>query len=438
MDTIAAIATNPLFSAGISIIRISGDNAESVIDKIFSCSAAPQERKPNVMYLGTVKGKNFSEKAFCVFYKAPKSYTGEDVAEIHCHGGRGVTTAVLNLILENGARLAEAGEFTKRAFLNGKMSLSEAEGVAEMINAETEGQVKNAYRLMSGELNTLLEKIYSDLTYCAALSEAKMDYPEETEDEDIGACKQIIAKALSEVRDLLKSSANRKILQNGADIAIIGIPNAGKSSFLNAVCKEDRAIVTALAGTTRDVVKESVEVGGIKLNFLDTAGIRESGDEIEKIGIERSRKAAANADVVIFITDATVESEKEEEIAKLTEGRPTVKVCNKTDEEKYPKEGIRICAKTGENVDKVLEEVLKKVKSDEIKTNGVITVERHISALRECEKHLADCLDGYETKTPDLIAVDLYQARKALGKIGGKDVPEETVNEIFSRFCVGK
>ena len=360
------------------------------------------------------------------------------MAEIHCHGGRGVTAAVLNLILENGARLAEAGEFTKRAFLNGKMSLSEAEGVAEMINAETEGQVKNAYRLMSGELNTLLEKIYSDLTYCAALSEAKMDYPEETEDEDIGACKQIIAKALSEVRDLLKSSANRKILQNGADIAIIGIPNAGKSSFLNAVCKEDRAIVTALAGTTRDVVKESVEIDGIKLNFLDTAGIREGGDEIEKIGIERSRKAAANADVVIFITDATVESEKEEEIAKLTEGRPTVRVCNKTDEEKYPKEGIRICAKTGENVDKVLEEVLKKVKSDEIKTNGVITVERHISALRECEKHLADCLDGYDTKTPDLIAVDLYQARKALGKIGGKDVPEETVNEIFSRFCVGK
>lgn len=433
-DTIAAIATCCVAPSGINIIRISGDRAESVIKGIFKSVDIEDGMEPNRMYLGRIIGDNFLERAFCVLYKAPKSYTGEDVAEIHCHGGRGVTAAVLRLVLKNGARLAEAGEFTKRAFLNGKLKLNEAEGVADMINAETEGQVRNAYKLMSGEITTGIEEAQGYIKEAIAYIEAKLDYPDEMADETDEKILPILNKAIGITDRLIASSEKTKTLKYGIDIAIIGNPNSGKSSLLNAILKEERAIVTPIAGTTRDVIKESVEYRGIKLNFLDTAGIRESDDEIEMMGVNKSYDAARSADIVIYLKDATDRDGAEPKILK---GLKYIKVINKTDVADTDEDGIKISALKGINIDNLLERIATEAGLGKI-DGGIITNERHVSALCECKKYLNSALNGYETTSPDCVTVDLYSAAEELGKITGSDVGEDVIEEIFTRFCVGK
>lgn len=437
-DTIAAVATGTGAPSGINIIRISGPQATATVQKIFRAKSLVEgftHAEPNRMYLGTVSGNDICERAFCVYYKAPKSYTGEDVAEIHCHGGIAVTREVLALVLENGARMAEAGEFTKRAFLNGKLSLAAAEGVADMIRAETRGQVKNAYQLMSGKLTEGIERAEKYLIDAAASLEAKMDYPEELEEDVKVSARKSIDDALSETERLLKNAKKSKIIKNGIDIAIIGSPNVGKSSLLNAILKEDRAIVTPIAGTTRDVIKESVEYEGYKLNFLDTAGIRESDDDIERAGIERSRRAIETADVILYVVDLSTPPEED---PAFPEGANVLCVANKSDLVRYEKPGIRVCAATGENVDELLKRVLDLVGGADMVSDGVVTDERHLSALRECRDHLLSAQENYDVAPTECTVIDLYAAAEALGKITGRTASQEVVDAIFKKFCVGK
>ena len=441
-DTIVAVATSMTSSAGINIIRISGDNSLRWVGEIFSSrKISDGVMEPNRMYLGRIDGKNFSEKAFCVYYKSPFSYTGEDVVEIHCHGGKGVTTAIVRMLREKGARPAEAGEFTKRAFLNGKMTLNEAEGVIDMINASSESQIKTAYRLMNGELTRGIEECEKLLVETAATLEAKLDYPEELEDDARMIAKPKLGEAKGVCSRLIACSARRKTLNEGVYIAIIGTPNAGKSSLLNALLGEERAIVSDEAGTTRDVVRESVDYDGIRFNFLDTAGIREGGaGKVEKIGIERSLNTIESADVIIFVTDATVPvSDDERRIAGLVSGKKTVTVQNKTDREAYPREGaMKISAKTGEGVNGLVDRLLEEADRDGIYEEGVITNERHIYALEEAYRQIREAEEGFDFMPSECVLENVRAALSALGRITGKDVSDSIIDEVFSRFCVGK
>ena len=439
-ETIVAIATSLATSAGINIVRISGDKALPIAKSIFySPKALEGNMEPNRMYLGRITGKNFIDKAFCVYYKSPFSYTGEDVIEIHCHGGKGVTQSIVALVREKGARPALAGEFTRRAFLNNKLSLAEAEGVIDMINASTESQMLNAFRLMNGQLTEGIVSCERLLIETVAMLEAKLDYPEELEEETRPQARNNISIAIENVSKVLKNTAFVKTVTDGVDIAIVGVPNAGKSSLLNAILKTDRAIVSDIAGTTRDVLKESVEIDGIRLNFLDTAGIREGKDVIEQMGIERSKKAILGADVVLNVLDTSTPISKEEkQINALVENKKVINVCNKSDVGAYSREGVKVCAKSGDGIEEVISLIMKKVNRDSIYSEGVITNERHIYALEECMRNLQNAYANYEFSPTECTLLDIHNAIIELGKITGNNVSESIVDEVFSRFCVGK
>ncbi len=440
MDTIVAIATSLASSAGINIIRISGEDSLRIAREIFqNKNIKDGVFEPNYMYLGTINAEQFSEKAFCVYFKAPKSYTGEDVAELHCHGGIGIAKAVARLVCEHGARPARPGEFTKRAFLNNKLNLVEAEGILEMINASSEAEMRNAYRLLSGEISKEISRIESLIVETIAMLEAKLDYPEELEEDTKPASYENLLKIKSQLEKHVENANKLKNVRHGINIAIVGAPNAGKSSLLNALIREDRAIVTDIAGTTRDVISESVEYKGIKLNFLDTAGIRESKNVIEEMGIERSKKAINGADIVIFVKDLSViESEEENEIKKLLEGKTVIEVGNKLDIKTAQKSGLEISVKENINIDKIFDLILEKVNAESVFGQPVLTNERQIFALEECLNRVNDAINIYFVMPSECVLVDLHDAAISLAQITGKDVTESVVDQVFSAFCVGK
>ena len=448
MHTICAIATAP-GNAGISIIRMSGDTSLVILQRVFS----KKQLEPRVMTLGTISDGEPIDRVLAVYFAAPASYTGEDMVEIHCHGGMIVTKQILDLLLKNGAQPAEPGEFSKRAFLNGKMDVSQAEAVSELISSLSEKSAKMSMRQLSGELGSKVSKRQDELTDVLASIHTALAYPEEDLEESI--ISDAIEKSdslLDEIRSLIDSFKRGKLMREGAKVAIAGKPNVGKSSLLNAILGEQRAIVTHIPGTTRDVISEYYNIRGLPIQLVDTAGIRKTDDIVEKIGVERSIEALNTADITLLIFDASKElSEQDVEIAlKAKSQGEVIAVLNKSDLEpklsakeisdKLNLEPHLISAKTGEGVDALLDEMYVSIMSDDALAEGVtITNARHAAALKEAASALESAKEGAELGVDlDCVSIDINDAWSALGKITGVTLSEEIVDRIFEKFCLGK
>ena len=455
-DTIAAIATG-LSNAGISIVRISGDNALSVIDKIYMSKSGKKvlsNEKSHTIHYGYIKdGDEIIDEVMVAIMKAPKSYTREDTVEINCHGGIVVTRKILETVIKAGARIAEPGEFTKRAFLNGRIDLSQAEAVCDIIHAKNELALKNSVNQLRGRVYEIIKKIREDILRDVAFIEAALDDPEHISlDGFTDELKMHIDTVVKTVERLIMDARNGKIIKEGIKTVIVGKPNAGKSSLLNALMGEERAIVTDIAGTTRDTLEETININGIILNIIDTAGIRDTDDIIEKIGVEKAIKAARDADLIIYVIDSSTEFDQtDEEILELIEDKRAILLFNKSD--LTPKVSLdEIRKRTNHKVislslkkNKGLEEFVETVKEmffgGELSFNDeiYITSERQKEALigaLESLKLVRRAID--EGMHEDIFTVDLMNAYEELGKIIGENVDEDLVNMIFAEFCMGK
>lgn len=449
LDTICAIST-PMGVGGISIIRLSGKDAYSIASKFFAVSNnKTSELKPRYMHLGEFNFGEIKEQCMCVFFKEPFSYTGEDVIEFQCHGGIAVTKKMLETLLKAGCRLAEPGEFTKRAFLNKKISLDRAEGVIDIINAESESELKAGYNLMQGNLQKEINDIQKELTDILAFIEVNFDYPE-FDDEGITNTEvlekiNVIYNRLNTIRNTADTGMT---IKNGCRIVILGKPNAGKSSLMNGFLNYDRAIVTDIKGTTRDVIEETYTYKGVKFVLVDTAGVRDSNDAVEKIGVEKSKEMIKTADLVLLMIDSSVPLEKEdEEIFSLVKNKKVLAVINKTDlnskinECEIPFDNIvKISAMKKQGINELKQKIYDIVIDENImSSNVIITNSRHINALDkalESTKQVIKALQNNEVL--ELITVDINNIWLSLGEITGETNNEEIINSIFMNFCVGK
>lgn len=434
-DNIAAIST-AAGVGGVAIIRISGPNPLAIAEKMFKPTGKTRVENftPNFMYTGKIICDGFEDFGMCVYFKAPKSFTGEDVVEFHCHGGVQIARGVLSEAIRLGATAAEKGEFTKRAFVNGKLSLSSAEGMIDMINAESSALVRAGNMLYSEKLTSQVRELQSALKDTLAEIAANSDYPEEdlqNLNEDKIADK---IRLLSERLEALSStySCGRKI-KDGVTVAICGKPNTGKSSLLNALLGYDKAIVSSEAGTTRDAVEGSVELNGVKFNLIDTAGIRECAGEVESIGIERAKKILASADVVLSVTDGSGAAELPETSAEV------ITVFNKCDLRKANASyGAVVSAKTGEGLENLKNLLADKALGELSLDKAYIIEQRHFDALARANQSLNNALENIGVFTWDILAIDLKEAWEALGEITGETANESIINTVFEKFCVGK
>jgi len=443
--TIAAIST-PVGVGGIAVIRISGKESLEIVSRVYKGKADILNVPTHTVHYGHIineKGEVIDEVLVTVM-KAPRSFTGEDVVEIGTHGGVVASKMVLKTLMNNGAYPAGPGEFTKRAFLNGKIDLSEAEGVIDIINAKNEEAQKNAVGQASGKLSEKIDEIRNNLVKLAAAMQVIIDYPdEELEDvtiEDIG---RTAGAEMDKIKTLMDSSERGKLFCEGILTAIVGRPNVGKSSLLNILAGEERAIVTDIAGTTRDVIEESVNLNGVILRLMDTAGIRNTQDTVEKIGVERSYESIKKADLVLAVFDASEEmTDQDREILEKTENTKRIIIINKTDiSDKYPVEGIAISAKTGDGIDELSNKIKEMYNWGEIGRSDepIVTNMRHVAALSRARESLSNVVSGAENYIPsDILSIDLNDAIDALGEITGAVVSEDIVAEIFHNFCVGK
>ena len=450
--TIAAIST-PQGVGGISVIRISGSEAVSIADRIYRGKKPLSEAETHTVHYGFIVNENEEkiDEVLVTVMLAPRTFTREDVVEINTHGGMRASQAVMRELLRAGAYPAEGGEFTKRAFLNGRIDLSQAEAVIDIINAKTELASRNALSQAEGTLFRGIERIRNELIGLAASIQVIIDYP----DEDLAdiTTDEIMQKALmqkNEIEKLLSTSQSGRVISEGILTAIVGKPNVGKSSLLNCLAHEERAIVTDIAGTTRDIVKETVNLDGILLNLLDTAGIRTTDDEVEKIGVERSKRSIEEADLVLVLLDSKSGlTDTDREILEDTNKRNRVILINKTDlgEPEFmgelPADEPVICvsAKTGRGVDELSGFLKERYNLGEIGQNDacIITNMRHVAALTRAKEAIKRLEDGLMAGMPvDLVTIDLNIAIDSLGEITGATVSEDIVSSIFHNFCVGK
>lgn len=442
-ENIAAISTS-LGASGVAVIRISGDSPLEIAEKMFVPlgKTGVKDFEPNKMYTGEIVCDGFTDMGLCVYFKSPKSFTGEDVVEFHCHGGIAITEGVLKKAIGSGARLAANGEFTKRAFMNGKLSLSSAEGLIDMINSESESGVKAGYYLYREKLSKEITAVQDELLDAIAEIDADMDFPEE--DLEISSrekVKEILERAAERLHSLLSTFRLGRTLKNGVKVCIAGKPNTGKSSLLNALLNYDRAIVSDVAGTTRDVVEGSLDINGVRFYFSDTAGIREGGDAIEEIGVSLSKRILSESDLVLFVLDATSIGVEDDEIFSLIKDRNYLVVLNKTDKANGDdiKADVRVSAINRTNIDLLRKAAYNKTVGCGIDLNGdFLCEERHYEAIKRAADKLEDALKAIDGVTLDLLAIDVKDGWEALGEITGKTATEEIINNIFSKFCVGK
>lgn len=446
-DTICAIST-PLGSGGISVIRISGKDSLKIAEKMIDRPVS--DLVDRQLVLTNVKGKGFVDRALVVYYKAPKTYTGEDVVEFQCHGGMYLAQGILDECVLSGARLAQNGEFTKRAFLNGKISLDGAEGVIDMINAETESAVRAGYDLLNGELKKRVKVLQSSLTDIFAEIEVSLDYPEESiEFSSREQIKTWLTECVNNIDKLIETFVTGNLVKNGVRCAIVGAPNVGKSSTMNSLLGYSRAIVTDIAGTTRDTLEESFVYKTIKFNLIDTAGIRKSDDIIEKIGIERAYDNLKSADIILFIIDSTKDlSDEYKSLLYSLKGKKVLVCFNKMDiagditslkECVKDFEYIKISAKNENGIDELKEKLFSMVINQGITNGFMITSTRHKDLLVKAKKSLINALKGIDSNVDlDLINIDVVDAWNYIGEITGESMPEDRINTIFDKFCLGK
>lgn len=442
-DCISAVATAP-GTGGVAIIRLSGDNSLEIASKMFIpfSNVKVSDFDPYRMYFGEILADGFVDNGMCVYFKAPKSFTGEDVVEFHCHGGIAITRGILNKTFALGARLATNGEYTKRAFLNGKLSLSSCEGLIDMINSESVTQIKSGFYLFKEHLRNKIIDIQASLTSILAQIDANIDYPEEGLIEDSGAeIKQKLENILPQLNNMLESYNSGRIIANGVKVALVGKTNTGKSSLLNRLSGENKAIVTSVAGTTRDVVEATVYIKGIKFNLYDTAGIRETDDLVEKIGIERSNNLINSADIVLFVTDGNEFDSDDYALLDKLANKTVIKVYNKNDLTSKPvldQNSVSISCKTGDNVELLCQKLFD-LGAKNVNTDGeFITQARHYSALKDALRSLQSAISAIEIVPLDLVSADIKECWEKLGEITGTTASEDIINEIFARFCVGK
>ena len=446
MSTIVSIST-AIGKGAISIVRLSGDESIEIVNKCFRGANLLDKPSHTITYGYIYDNETYIDEVLVSVFKAPKTYTKEDVVEINCHGGMFVTNKIYELMVKNGAEIAEPGEFTKRAFLNGRIDLTQAEAVMDVINSETERSLKCAGIALRGDVLKMITSFQSKLMDCITKIEVNIDYPEYDDEEQMNneIIKPVLIGLKEELKDILSKNKDAQVIRDGIATAIIGKPNVGKSSLLNALLREKKAIVTDIAGTTRDIVEGRISVGGIILNLIDTAGVRETEDIVERIGVEKSKEIIQKAELIMLLLDNSEKlTETDYELLELTKDKPRLIIINKSDLKKEIEDiegAIEVSMLDENDVEKVENEIRKKAIMSEVNDldASYIGNSRQITLIQKALEHIDEALASIEYNMPvDIINVDITKAYLRLGEITGKGNPEDIINNLFANFCLGK